>query len=238
VRVGSDVYEWQVSSHIDYTLFLTLEQEETIIIHEVSYVEPSDICQLTHSRNLMMGTKYLEHTGEMVISNTTTGARCSLEFLEAGYWSPPNVVKGTVYTSAGQATTTLEGKWDEQLARKLNDSHLHVLWRIAPFPKNSREFYGFTSFGITLHECTPDLEGKLPPTDSRLRPDVTALERGDLDTAESEKLRVEEAQRERRRAGKDVQPRWFKKVGEEDWEYTGGYWEQREQGWHDIQPLW
>jgi hypothetical protein len=170
----------------------------------------------------------------------TTGARCLIEFQEAGYWSPPNVIKGTVYTgsSSSTAATTIEGKWDEQLAQKLDDAHLKVLWRISPFPKNSREYYGFTSFGITLHELTPDLEGKLPPTDSRLRPDVTALERGDLDAAEQEKARVEEAQRERRRAGNDVQPRWFKKTGTDEWEYAGGYWETREKGWQGIEPLW
>jgi oxysterol-binding protein-related protein 3/6/7 len=189
-------------------------------------------------RNLMMGTKYLEHIGDLAIENKTTGARCLLEFQEAGYWSPPNVIKGTVYSPSGRVTTTIEGKWDEQLAQKLDDAHLKVLWRIAPFPKNSRELYGFTSFGITLHEITPDLKDKLPPTDSRLRPDVTALERGDLDTAEREKVRIEEAQRERRRAGEDAKPRWFKKTGADDWEYIGGYWEQREKGWQGVEPLW
>jgi hypothetical protein len=189
-------------------------------------------------RNLMMGTKYLEHIGEMVIQNTTTGTRCALEFQEAGYWSPPNVIKGTLHVPSGKQEAALEGKWDEQLARKLDESHLQVLWRIAPFPKNSRELYGFTSFGITLHEITPDLADKLPPTDSRLRTDVTALENGDLDRAETEKNRIEEAQRERRRAGKEAEPRWFKKIGAEDWEYAGGYWEQRAAGWQGIEPLW
>jgi hypothetical protein len=186
----------------------------------------------------MMGTKYLEHVGEMNIENKTTGARCVIEFQEAGYWSPPNVVKGTLHLASGKRESALEGKWDEQLAQKLDDSHLKVLWRPTPFPKNSRELYGFTAFGITLHETTPDLEGRLPPTDSRLRTDVTALEAGDLDRAESEKNRIEEAQRERRRADREVQPRWFRKVGADDWEYAGGYWEQRESGWQSIEPLW
>lgn len=189
-------------------------------------------------RNLMMGTKYLEHCGEMTIENKTTKMRCVVNFKEAGYWSSPNIVEGTVYSSKGQPQSALEGKWDEQIAQKLDDSHLHVLWRIMPFPKHSREYYGFTSFAITLNEITPDLEGKLPHTDSRYRPDVRALEEGDLDRAELEKVRVEEAQRERRRAGKDAEPRWFRQVESDDWEYIGGYWEEREQGWKRDEALW
>jgi hypothetical protein len=186
----------------------------------------------------MYGTKYLEHCGEMIVENKTTGARCALEFKETGYWSPPNVVEGKVYTAKGRDEATLEGKWDEQLARKLDDAHLRVLWRATPPPKNAREFYGLTTFAVTLNEITPDLEGKLPPTDSRYRPDVRALEEGDLDTAEEEKKRVEEAQRERRGRGQDAQPRWFEEIGEDNWQYAGGYWEQREKGWDDMQALW
>ena len=188
-------------------------------------------------RNLMLGTKYLEHCGKTVIHNNSTGARCVLEFKESGYWGPSNLVVGTVFSAEGRTLSHLEGKWDEQMSQKLDENHLRVLWRMTPFPRSTSEYYGFTSFGITLNEITPDLEGKLPPTDSRLRPDVRALEEGDIDLAEDEKVRVEELQRERRKRGEERKPRWFKKVGEE-WLYTGGYWEQRAQGWKDIESLW
>lgn len=188
-------------------------------------------------RNIMMGTKYLEHAGKMTVLNSVSGLRCVLEFKESGYWGPSNQVVGTVLSSTGETKTTLEGKWDEQLAQKLDSSHLRVLWRISPFPRNAPEYFGFTAFGITLNEITPDLENRLPPTDSRLRPDVRALELGDVDKAEEAKHRVEELQRERRRKGAERQPRWFKQVGEE-WIYTGGYWEQRANGWKDAEPLW
>ncbi|KAI0271494.1 Oxysterol-binding protein-domain-containing protein [Gloeopeniophorella convolvens] len=188
-------------------------------------------------RNLMMGTKYLEHTGKMTIENVSTRARCVVEFKESGYWGMPNQVSGTVYSPSGDIDSTLEGKWDEALARKLGPNHLQVLWRMTPFPKNAPDFYGFTSWGITLNEITADLEGKLPPTDSRYRPDVRALEEGNLDHAEAEKERLEELQRERRRQGKDREPRWFRREGDE-WVYAGGYWEQRAKGWKDVDPLW
>lgn len=184
-----------------------------------------------------MGTKYLEHCGKMTIHNSQTGARCVLEFKENGYWGPTNLVAGTVLSPTGQSAAQLEGKWDEQMSQKLDSAHLRVLWRTTPFPRNAPEYYGFTSFGITLNDITPDLEGKLPPTDSRFRPDVRALEEGNLDLAEQEKARVEEIQRERRRGGKERTPRWFQKVNGE-WIYIGGYWEQREKGWNGIDPLW
>ena len=188
-------------------------------------------------RNLMMGTKYLEHAGKMTIQNVTTKARCLLEFKESGYWGPANQVVGTVFSPEGQAASQLEGKWDEAMTQKLDSQHLRVLWRITPFPRNVSEYYGFTAFGITLNEITPDLEGRLPPTDSRLRPDVRALEEGNVDLAEDEKHRVEELQRERRRRGQERKPRWFKKVGEE-WQYIGGYWEERAHGWKSVENLW
>lgn len=184
-----------------------------------------------------MGTKYLEHCGKMTIDNVSTSARCVLDFKETGYWGAGNVVAGTLYSPSGGVDAALEGKWDESICRKFDNSHLQVMWRINPFPKNNMEYYGFTSFGITLNEITKNMEHRLPPTDSRNRPDVRALELGDLDTAEAEKLRVEEAQRERRKQGKDREPRWFKEVGDE-WIYAGGYWEQRKQGWKDVDPLW
>ncbi|KAJ7225771.1 oxysterol binding protein [Mycena pura] len=190
-------------------------------------------------RNLMVGTKYLEHVGKMMIENTHTHARCIVEFRPSGYWGASNIVSGVVHSPSGEIVSKLEGKWDDQISQTLDSSHFRILWRVAAYPKDTHEYYGFTSFGITLNEITSDIESKLPPTDSRRRPDVRALEEGHLDVAEREKTRVEEAQRERRRKGKAVEPRWFKQVGNE-WEYIGGYWEARAQGWKagGIQALW
>ncbi|KAI5991609.1 Oxysterol-binding protein-domain-containing protein [Pisolithus albus] len=190
-------------------------------------------------RNLMMGTKYLEHCGKMTINNLMSGLSCAIEFKPAGYWGVSNEVAGAVMSPSGEVHARIEGKWDEQLALALDPLHLRVLWRISPFPKQALDYYGFTAYAITLNEITNDLEGKLPPTDSRLRPDVRALEEGNIELAEEEKTRLEELQRERRRRGVDREPRWFKQVGE-DWLYVGGYWEARAKGWRDslVDPLW
>lgn len=187
----------------------------------------------------MVGSKYLEHCGKMTIENHKDRTRCVLDFKQSGYWSASNVVSGTVYGPSGEEACLLEGKWDEAMSLTTDSSNYRVLWRAAPFPKNYDDFYGFTSFGITLNEITDDIANKIPPTDSRHRPDVRALENGDLDTAEAQKAKVEQMQRDRRSKGQDRQPRWFKQNGEE-WVYVGGYWEAREQGWQgkDAAPLW
>jgi hypothetical protein len=190
----------------------------------------------------MMGTKYLEHCGEMLIRNASSGATCTIDFKETGYWgSTPNVVAGTILSPDEDVVARLEGKWDEQVAQKLDTNHLRILWRMAPFPRNATEYYGYTYFGITLNEITPDIADKLPCTDSRFRPDVRALEEGDLELAEDEKLRLEQLQRERRQNGKEPKPRWFKQVeGSEQWVYSGGYWETRRNGWRncELMKLW
>ena len=46
-----------------------------------------------------------------------------------------------------------------------------------------RRFYGFSHFALGLNETTP-LDAGHAPTDSRLRPDQLALERGDTEEAE------------------------------------------------------
>jgi oxysterol-binding protein-related protein 3/6/7 len=192
-------------------------------------------------RNLMVGQKYVEHVGKMVVENTTTKMRCELDFKQAGYWGPSNVVAGDVLSMDNKVLSRIDGKWDDQLARTLDASqkNLRVLWKAAPFPRDCDAYYGFTAFGITLNEINPEIRQRLPPTDSRFRPDVRALEEGNIDLAEEEKVRVEEQQRERRRQGQNAEPRWFREQGEE-WVYTGGYWEQRAKGWDssNIQPLW
>lgn len=40
--------------------------------------------------------------------------------------------------------------------------------------------YNFTSFAITLNELDRGMEGVLAPTDCRLRPDIRAMENGNM----------------------------------------------------------
>ncbi|KAH8835365.1 oxysterol binding protein [Flagelloscypha sp. PMI_526] len=189
-------------------------------------------------RGLMMGTKYLEHCGDMTIMNTKDGSNCICEFKQSSYWGAgANAVSGTIYHPPGNVAAKIEGKWDEQISLTVDEANFRILWRASPPPKGHEDYYGFTTFGMSLNEIVGDMKTKLPPTDSRWRADVRALEEGRLDDAEAQKVRIEELQRERRRQGADAQPRWFQKVGD-NYEYLGGYWEARRNGWDGLPSLW
>lgn len=89
------------------------------------------------------------------------------------------------------------------------------LWQVEARPECSTKMYNMTEFAMTLNQ--PDVNGySVPPTDSRLRPDMRNLENGNIDGATSEKHRLEEAQRARRKARNKKndkwEPRWFELV--------------------------
>ncbi|XP_034946914.1 oxysterol-binding protein-related protein 2 [Chelonus insularis] len=118
-----------------------------------------------------------------------------------------------------------------------------TLWEVTPRPSNSADYYQFTQFAMSLNELTDDLAQRICPTDSRLRPDIRKLEMGDPDGAASEKIRLEEKQRDSRKLKKHKKisegPRWFQSginsfTGLEDWLYRGGYWERNYADIEDI----
>lgn len=98
-------------------------------------------------------------------------------------------------------------------------------------------YYYFPKFTLQTNHLNQDLLMKIPATDSRLRPDQRALEIGNFDLATTEKLRLEEKQRAKRRLNENMgvshAPRWFKESldpisGMKEYEYKGGYFEARE----------
>lgn len=89
-----------------------------------------------------------------------------------------------------------------------------TLWEVEPRPQNSGNYFSFTNFAMSLNEVEPNMKPPktLCPTDSRLRPDIRKLEEGDIDGAIAEKNRLEEKQRDARRARK------AKAKGTDDWQ--------------------
>ncbi|XP_038159723.1 oxysterol-binding protein-related protein 1 isoform X1 [Cyprinodon tularosa] len=110
-----------------------------------------------------------------------------------------------------------------------------LIWKIAPRPENSAKFYAFSTFAMQLNELDKNMEEVLPPTDSRLRPDIRAMENGDIDLASTEKKRLEEKQRtahkNRSKSTEEWKIRWFKQGPNphnkaQDWLYAKGYWDR------------
>src|ERR1700761_580624 len=65
----------------------------------------------TWMRNLMAGTKYLEHTGELKVINHTTRETCVLTFKESSFFAgTKHEIVGHVMNSSGAKKRTLQGR--------------------------------------------------------------------------------------------------------------------------------
>lgn len=129
------------------------------------------------------------------------------------------------------------GSWTRSLSIDSQE-----IWKVSNLVNEPESHCGFTGFAAQLNEITAIEKDRLPPTDSRLRPDLRFREEGNLKDAERYKIQVEERQRRRRaeleEAGLSHQPQFFKstddgkrwiiKDGEE------GYWRSREKRFEGL----
>ncbi|CAI5762223.1 Oxysterol-binding protein [Podarcis lilfordi] len=197
--------------------------------------------------NILSGRRWIEHYGEITIRNTKSSVCiCKLTFIKVNYWnSNVNEVQGVVMDQEGKVVHRLFGKWHEGLYCGVGPS-AKCIWRPGSMPTNYERYYGFTRFAIELNELDPALKDLLPRTDARFRPDQRLLEDGDLEAAASEKLRIEELQRSRRRYLEENNmehvPKFFKKVIDanqrEAWVSNDTYWELRKDpGFSKVETL-
>ncbi|EGC42896.1 oxysterol binding protein [Histoplasma capsulatum var. duboisii H88] len=209
-------------------------------------------------RNIIAGEKYVEPVGQMCVLNETTGQKTIATFKAGGMFSgrSEEVSVKAFDTHGEELPLGLQGAWTTSLQLTEHGMETNkTIWAAGSLVDKPTKNYGYTTFAASLNEITDIEKGKVPVTDSRLRPDQLALEEGSVDRAEQLKAELEERQRERRREmeerGEQWRPRWFVKVvGEggvssaEDetvWKIrTGkdGYWEERARGeWTGIVPV-
>uniref|UniRef100_A0A8C7DXS0 Oxysterol-binding protein n=1 Tax=Naja naja TaxID=35670 RepID=A0A8C7DXS0_NAJNA len=186
--------------------------------------------------NILSGQRWIEHYGEVLIRNTRDSRyHCKLTFCKARYWgSGVNEVQGAIHSHNGKVIHRLFGKWHEGLYRGVPPVG-KCLWKSNLMPRDQEKSYGFTQFALELNELTPELKRFLPSTDTRLRPDQRYLEEGNVQAAESQKRRIEQLQRDRRRVMDDNnifhQARFFRRQmdanGKESWVSNNTYWKLR-----------
>ncbi|KAF5478466.1 hypothetical protein F2P56_005025 [Juglans regia] len=224
---------WGQSIQLDPVGVLTLEFDDGEIFQWSKVT--------TSIYNLILGKVYCGHHGTMHIRGNRQYS-CKLKFKEQSILDRnPRQVHGYVEDVIGKKAATVFGKWDDGMYYVNNDgngkpkdctpSDASLLWkRSKPSPNLTR--YNLTSFAITLNELTRGLQEKLPPTDSRLRPDQRHLENGEYEKANTEKQRLERRQRMSRKLQENGwKPRWFQREGDDGpFRYVGGYWEARDQG--------
>ncbi|CAI8585481.1 unnamed protein product [Vicia faba] len=224
---------WGRSIQLDPVGILTLEFDDGEVFQWSKVT--------TSIYNLILGKLYCDHYGTMRIQGNGSYS-CKMKFKEQSIIDRnPRQVQGVVQDRNGKTLATLIGKWDDSMYYVNGDyggkgksyeslAEAHLLWKRSKPPKFPTR-YNLTRFAITLNELTPGLKEKLPPTDSRLRPDQRYLENGEYEMANSEKLRLEQRQRQ---AGKmqasGWEPQWFAKdKSSGTYRYVGGYWEARQQ---------
>ncbi|CAH1759535.1 23081_t:CDS:10 [Entrophospora sp. SA101] len=249
--------------------------------------------------NLIVGKPWIDHYGDMVITNHLTKDQCILTFKARG-WRGRDAfeIRGVVKDKDNKEIWEIAGRWNERLvARRIGNnlsfstseedlssdmaasnaklieellgnstllpatqSFTHssssnltislptspilpqrrpivLLWKKNSEPEEPLPF-NLTQFAMTLNDLPESLKVWLAPTDSRLRPDQRAMETGDYEMASSEKHRLEEKQREKRKLREinsmpEFKSRWFAKeldddTGEEYWKFNHEYWKERE----------
>ncbi|KAH6630503.1 Oxysterol-binding protein-domain-containing protein [Chaetomium sp. MPI-SDFR-AT-0129] len=213
---------------------------------------------------IITGNPVVDNYGPMEIKNWTTGEVCYIEFKPRGWTaSSAYVITGKVVDANGRVRFSLGGRWNSKLyarytpgfeatiddaaAAKADTSgppqadaitdpnKAFLIWQANPRPQGIP--FNLTPFVLTFNHIDDQLRPWIAPTDSRLRPDQRAMEEGEYDFAATEKNRLEEGQRARRRVreakGEEFIPAWFTKAkcevtGESYWKFNGGYWEKRE----------
>uniref|UniRef100_A0A3Q0SBX1 Oxysterol-binding protein n=1 Tax=Amphilophus citrinellus TaxID=61819 RepID=A0A3Q0SBX1_AMPCI len=144
----------------------------------------------------------------------------------------PDEKKGNKQTSVDEEPEEMPPP-DTETVQVIPGSDL--IWKITPRPANSAKFYAFSTFAMQLNELDKIMEGVIPSTDSRFRPDIRAMENGDIDLASAEKKRLEEKQRtarkNRTKSTEEWKVRWFQQGPNphnkaQDWIYLKGYWDR------------
>ncbi|KAA8518912.1 hypothetical protein F0562_016314 [Nyssa sinensis] len=127
-------------------------------------------------------------------------------------------VDGYVYNAAEEPKILMTGKWNESMScqpcdlegEPLSGTELKEVWKLADVPENDKYQYTHFAHKVNSFDTAPK---KLLASDSRLRPDRYALEKGDLSKAGSEKSSLEERQRAEKKIreakGHEFTPKWF-----------------------------
>jgi len=219
--------------------------------------------------NIIIGTIWIDHYGDLIITNKKSGEKATINFKPCGWFSKGwHEITGEVYDAQGNICLSLVGKWNEHIyakavskyaerikdekeedtpprtespsnarskkdaqkqkkAKKKAEQELkkerrnlrkqmrkkllaeEPIWThtIKPVPMEKlgcKFLTNWTDHTLVVSALPDSMKAILPPTDSRLRPDRYALEKGDTKTAAAEKHILEEKQREERKKKRET----------------------------------
>ncbi|KAK5636218.1 hypothetical protein RRF57_011930 [Xylaria bambusicola] len=221
---------------------------------------------------IITGNPVVDNYGLVELKNWTTGEICYLDFKQRG-WKASSAYQlaGKILDADGRPRISIGGRWNSKIYARMtpgyeatveepkdgtsniNDpNRAFMIWEANERPKGIP--FNLTPFVLTFNHIDDNLRKYIAPTDSRYRPDQRAMEDGEYDFAASEKNRLEEAQRARRKVrqqnGEEFTPAWFEMTtcevtGVKYWKYNGQYWIQREKfgngdasAWDGLEPIY
>ncbi|TYI35196.1 hypothetical protein ES332_A03G059500v1 [Gossypium tomentosum] len=191
--LGNSLEVYPVGSY--YLTCVTLKRDGVVL----DLVPPP-----TKVNNLIFGRTRVDSPREMIMTNLTTGDKVVLYFQPCGWF--------------GSGRYEVDGKWNESTSYQPCDTEgephqgteLKEVWHVAVTPENDKFQYTYFAHKINSFDTAPK---NLLASDSHLRPDRFAVERGDLSKAGAEKSSLEEMQRAEKRtrkaSGHQFTPRWF-----------------------------
>eukprot|EP00834_Sanchytrium_tribonematis_P004509 NODE_226_length_12301_cov_1.446648.p2 type:complete len:777 gc:universal NODE_226_length_12301_cov_1.446648:4155-6485(+) len=191
---------------------------------------------------ILTGKRWIDHFGNCDITCHKTKLVCNIEFSSA------NWLRQNQYKVQGNIENIwhFSGLWnDHLLAKKVdgtsNNFHLSdpseiedsaerttVLWHCTSMKDRSPANFNFSEFAISLNEISDELKVHLPPTDTRFRPDIRAMEEGDYTEADSQLKSIE-----KQNLDKTATPLWFTKeihpvTNLEYYKFNPEYWTHRQ----------
>ncbi|KAI3920675.1 hypothetical protein MKW92_021036 [Papaver armeniacum] len=169
--------------------------------------------------NLIFGRMWISFCGEMSLKNLTTGDYVVLKFQPSGWFSGARFeVDGYVYNASKEPKLKMTGKWTKSMSyqpcdkegKPLPGTELTEAWRVPDIPVKDKYRFTYFAHKVNSFDTAPR---QMLASDSRLRPDRYALEKGDLLKVSHEKNSLEVRQRKERKTretkGDKFTPKWF-----------------------------
>lgn len=188
-------------------------------------------------KNLVVGKSYIWFFGLLKIVNLNTGDFAEFHFKKKDMKSQECYrIEGFIRNKSEEVVFNIGGYWNSyvKILSAVNDEVL-ICQKLNPKIPLYEKMYYFSDFSINLNNLEKSMVNELPPTDSRLRPDLRAYEFGDIKLAAKEKERLEIKQRSKKKYNKKNKivwkPKWFdfefKKGKILNSEFRGDYWIHR-----------
>jgi Oxysterol-binding protein/PH domain len=176
--------------------------------------------------NIIVGNLYLDHFGTYDCINTTTECKAVINVKKRTWFGQKkHYVEGAVYDNLGKPRYKIFGKWSEKIMIKNEINGEEIIgYKVLPYLAGYEENYFFSEFAMQLN-IPPEFAPGISPTDSRYRPDIRALENGDIELAINLKNSLDTTQEKLN----EPYSKWFRISGN-NWEYKGDYWEHKQSG--------